>query len=45
MTQNLKIKDLLYFKGKIKSGHITLEKIENEEIIENFKIIVSILKY
>lgn len=39
-----KIEDLLYFKGKISNKHITLEQIEDEEISENLKIMVSIIK-
>lgn len=44
MTQNIKVKDLLHFKGKVSNSHITLETIEEDNITENFKIMVSILK-
>ncbi len=44
MTQDIKVKDLLYFKGKISNRHITLEMTEENNITENFKIMVSILK-
>lgn len=42
MTRQLKIADLLYFKGKIKNNHITIDKnIKNEY---DFNIMVSIIK-
>lgn len=44
MTQNIKVKDLLYFKGKVSNRHIILEMIEEDNITEKFKIMVSILK-
>ena len=44
MTQNKKIQDLLYFKGKIDNRHIVLNNLENKEIDENFTILVSIIK-
>jgi len=44
MTQNIKVKDLLYFKGKVSNRHIILEMKEEDNITENFKIMVSILK-
>lgn len=44
MTQNIKVKDLLYFKGKVSNRHITLEITEEDNITEEFKIMVSILK-
>lgn len=44
MTQNIKVKDLLYFKGKISNRHIVLEIAEEENITEKYKIMISILK-
>lgn len=44
MTQDIKVKDLIYFKGKVSNRHITLEIVEEDSIIEKFKIMVSILK-
>ena len=44
MTRNLKIADLLYFKGKINNRHIVLNEIESKENDDNFTILVSIIK-
>lgn len=44
MTQNMKVKDLLYFKGKVSNRHIVLDITEEENITEKYKIMVSILK-
>ncbi len=44
MTQNIKVKNLLYFKGKVSNRHIILNEIENKEIDENFTILVAIIK-
>lgn len=44
MTQNIKVKDLLCFKGEISNRHIILEISEKDNITEKFKIMVSILK-
>lgn len=42
MTQNIKVKDLLYFKGQISNRNIILEITEEYNITEKFKIVVSI---
>lgn len=44
MTRQLKIADLLYFKGKIENNHITLETNKNSKNEYDFNIMVSIIK-
>jgi len=43
MTQNTNIEDLLYFKGIINNYNIDINLIENTNIIDNLKIIVSVI--
>jgi len=44
MTRQLKIADLLYFKGKTKNNHIILETDKNSKNEYDFNIMVSIIK-
>ena len=44
MTRQLKIADLLYFKGKINNNHITLVIDKNNKNEYDFNIMVSIIK-
>ncbi len=44
MTRFNKMKDLLYFKGKIDNKHIILNELETKETDKNFTILVSIIK-
>ncbi len=44
MTQQEKLQDLLYFKGKIDIFDIKLESINEVEKEHNFNIILSIIK-
>lgn len=44
MTQQEKLQDLLYFKGKIDTYDIKLESIKEVEKEHNFNIILSIIK-
>lgn len=44
MTRQLKIADLLYFKGKIENNHIILETDKNSKNKYDFNIMVSIIK-
>ncbi len=42
MTQNRKIQDLLYFKGKINECNITIKHEEKAKIDYNLSVMVSI---
>ncbi len=44
MTRQIKIIDLLYFKGKTENNHITLETNKNSKNEYDFNIMVSIIK-
>lgn len=44
MTRQLKMADLLYFKGKTENNHITLETDKNSKNKYDFNIMVSIIK-
>ncbi len=44
MTRQLKIADLLYFKGKMKNNHIVIENDKNSKNEYDFNIMVSIIK-
>ena len=44
MTRQLKIADLLYFKGKTENNHITIEADKNNKTEYDFNIMVSIIE-
>lgn len=44
MTRQLKIADLLYFKGKTENNHIILETDKNNKNEYDFNIMLSITK-
>jgi len=44
MTNNIKLIDLLYFKGKIGDRHIILESSKNNRKFNNFLVRLSIIK-
>lgn len=44
MTRQLKIVDLLYFKGKINNDNIKLDEIENKNYYSDYIVFVSVIK-
>ena len=44
LTRQLKMADLLYFKGKIENKHIIIGKDKNSKNEYDFNIMVSIIK-
>ena len=44
MTRQLKIVDLLYFKGKISKKNIKLDEIENKNYYSDYIVLVSVIK-
>ena len=44
MTQHKEIEDLLYFKGVINKYHIKINVTDNEDDLNDLKVILSIFK-
>ena len=43
MTRQLKIIDLLYFKGKIRNKNIKLEETKNKDYDNDFIVLISVM--
>ena len=44
MTRQLKIIDLLYFKGKIRNKNIKLEETKNKDYDTDYIVLISVIK-
>ena len=44
MTRQLKIIDLLYFKGKIRNKNVKLDEIKNNNYYSDYIVLVSVIK-
>ena len=44
MTRQLKIMDLLYFKGKINNKNVKLDEIKNNNYYSDYIVLVSVIK-